>query len=75
MAERSAQEKFEDEVRHFLEVYKILSPAARVNFEIEIAKKTSFMDERTKKLYSALIDSAREGYGFAEAIEKMKKVK
>jgi hypothetical protein len=75
VAELNGLEKFEEEVRHFLEVYKILSPEARVNFEIEIARKTAFMDEKTKKLYSVLIDSAREGFGFSDAIAKMKKIK
>ena len=75
MADRDKEAEFEDQVKRFLEVYKILSPQARVSFEIEIAKKTSLMDDRTRKLYAALVDSAREALGAEDAITNMKKVK
>lgn len=75
MADNAKEAEFEDQVKRFLEVYKILSPQSRVGFEIEIAKKTSLMDERTRNLYAALIDSAREALGSDAAITNMKKVK
>ena len=75
MADKAKEEEFEDQVKRFLEVYKILSPQSRVGFEIEIARKTSLMDDKTRKLYAALVDSAREALGPDAAIVNMKKVK
>jgi len=74
MNDKNPEERLEDQVKRFLEVYKVLSPEARVTFEIEIAKKTAVMDERTKNLYNALVKAAREGLSQQEAIEQMRKV-
>ena len=39
MAEKTPEEKLGENIGKFLEVYKILTPEARIGFEIEIAKK------------------------------------
>lgn len=75
MNEKNPKERLEDIIRRFLEVYKILSPEARITFEIEITKKTKDMDERTKKLYEALIKAAKNGLNTEETIFEMRKNK
>ncbi|MCX5725704.1 MAG: hypothetical protein NT030_00740 [Candidatus Saganbacteria bacterium] len=60
-------------VELFLEDYKILSPEARATFEAELGSKIKGMDERTKKLYLALIKAAKEGMDRERAIEEMRK--
>ena len=75
MDEKNPMDNLNDQVRRFLEVYKVLPPDARVSFEIEIAKKKGSMDERTKRLYDALIQAARDGMNFEQAISKMKEIK
>ena len=73
--EKKPEERLEDIIGRFLEVYKILSPEARITFEIEIAKKTKDMDERTRKLYEALIKAAKNGLNTEETISEMRKNK
>ena len=75
MAEKSAEQNLIDLVKKYLEVYRILSPEARVTFEVEIVKKTRDMDERTRNLYGTLIKAAKDGLDTDEAIIRMKKVK
>lgn len=57
----------------FLEAYKILSPEARGTFEAEFTSKMKDMDERTKKLYMALIKAAKEEMNRDQTIEEMRK--
>lgn len=57
----------------FLEAYKILSPEARATFEAELTSKMKGMDERTRKLYQALIKAAKEGMDKEGAVQEMRK--
>ena len=66
-------EKMERSVNVFLEVYRILSPEGRAQFEAEINAKLKELDEKTRKLYLALIKAAKDGLSTDEAIEEMKK--
>jgi len=72
MTEKNPQEKLEDSIKRFLDVYRILSPEARIAFEVEIEKKTRDDDDRTKKLYSSLIKAAKAGMNIEETIKEMK---
>ncbi len=74
MAEKTGEDKLEGIIGRFLETYKILSPAEKVKFEIEIAAKVRSLDEKTRNLYGALIDAAKDGRNASEAIAKMQKV-
>ena len=75
MAEKNAENKLDDIIGRFLQVYKILSTEEKVRFEIEIVKKTKDADERTRNLYSALIAAAKDGLDIKEAITKMQGIK
>ena len=75
MIEKNNKERLEDIIKRFLEVYKILSPEARITFDIEIARKTRDMDERTRKLYEALTKAAKDGLNISETISQMSKTK
>lgn len=72
---KSPEEKLDDIIEKFFEVYRILSPEEKVKFEIGIVKKNKDADERTKNLYAALIDAVKRGLTVKEAITKMGKVK
>jgi len=72
---KAAQEKLDDIIERFFEIYKFLSPEEKIKFEIEITKKNKDADDRTKNLYGALIDSCKRGLTVKEAISKMGKVK
>jgi len=67
-------EKMEKSINVFLEIYKILSPEGRAQFEAEIAARIKNLDEKSKKLYLALIKAAKDGLAPAEAIEEMRKI-
>jgi len=73
MTEKTPQERLDESIRQFLEIYKILSPEARISFEIEIIRKTKDMDERTQKLYLALIKAAKDDRTVEETIKRMHK--
>lgn len=75
MAEKINEEKLEDIIGKFLEVYKFLSPEEKIRFEIDIAKKSKTMDDKTKNLYTALIAAAKDGDTTKGAISKMQKIK
>jgi len=75
MAEKTPGEILDENIGKFLEVYKILSPEARIGFEIEIMKKMKAMDERTAKLYTILIRAAKDGLNIKETISRMGKAK
>ncbi|OGC11823.1 hypothetical protein A3K48_04960 [candidate division WOR-1 bacterium RIFOXYA12_FULL_52_29] len=64
-------EKLQQEVRGFLETYKYLPPAGRASFEAVLAKNLLGEDERTKKLYQALIEAAKNDATVEGAIEAL----
>jgi len=66
------ERKLHEDVRRFLEVYKVLAPEGRAQFEAQMAGETKGMDDKTKKLYAALFAAAKDGCDIAQAIAKMK---
>jgi hypothetical protein len=68
-------EKLEKNIKLFLEVYKILSPAGRAAFEAQINAAMQKGDEKTKRLYKALLRAAKEGMNQEQALDEMKKAK
>ncbi len=68
-----AQDKLRRDIEKFLEVYKILSSDGKAQFEAQMAGEVKNKDEKTKKLYRALLQAARNGRGIEEAIEEMSK--
>jgi len=69
MAEQT--EKFTQDVKKFLEVYKVLLPEGKALFESKILETNKNADEKTKKLYQILIDSARNSLSVEQTIAKM----
>ncbi len=69
MAEQT--EKFTQDVKKFLEVYKVLLPEGKALFESKILEANKNSDEKTKKLYQTLIDSARNDLSVEQTIAKM----
>ena len=64
-------EKLTQDVKKFLEVYKVLLPEGKALFESKILETNKKADEKTKKLYQILIDSARHSLSVEQTIEKM----
>ena len=62
------------DIKKFLDVYKILSPEGRAQFEAQMAGAVKGQDEKTKKLYYALLQAAKDGKEIEEAIKEMQKV-
>jgi hypothetical protein len=75
MTEKTPEEGLNENIGKFLEVYKILSPEARIGFEIEITKKMKDMDEGTRKLYLALVKAAKDELNIKETVSRMRKAK
>ena len=73
MAESDYLQKLQNDIQRFLEVYKVLSPEGKAQFEAQMAGAIKDQDERTKKLYYSLLESAKDGKGIEEAIQEMKK--
>lgn len=65
--------KLENDVKRFLDVYKVISPEARAQFESQLKSTITSMDEKSKTLYFSLLQSAQAGEDVPEAIAKMKK--
>ena len=59
------------EIKKFLDVYSVLAPEAKAQFEAKLAGEIKNLDERTKKLYRNLLSAAKDGKGIEEAIEGM----
>jgi hypothetical protein len=67
------QEKLRQDVKRFLEVYSVLSPEGKAQFEAQMAGSTKDVDEKTKKLYQALLQAAKDGKEIEAAIQEMQK--
>jgi flagellar hook-basal body complex protein FliE len=67
------QEKLKQDVKKFLEVYKVLSPEGKAQFEAQLAGSIKDLDEKTKKLYQTLLKAAKDGLSVEDAIQQMKK--
>jgi len=66
-----ANSRLEQDVKKFLEVYEILSPEAKAQFESQLAGSVKGLDERTKRLHYVLLAVAKEKGSVSEAIEKL----
>jgi len=65
--------KLQGDIQKFLDVYKILSPEGKAQFEAQMAAVVKGVDVRTKRLYQSLLSSAREGRGVEEAIQQLQR--
>jgi hypothetical protein len=67
-------DKLRQDIKKFLDVYKILSPEGRAQFEAQMAGAVKGQDEKTKKLYYVLLQAAKDGKEIEDAIKEMQKV-
>ena len=67
--------RLNENIKKFLDVYKILSPEARAAFEAELPSAIKGSDEKTKKLYEALLKAAKEGMDTEAAIGEMERTR
>ena len=67
------QKKLFHDVRKFLEVYGVLSPDGKAQFEAQMAGNLKTVDEKTRKLYYALLQAAKDGKDIDQAIAEMEK--
>lgn len=65
------KKKLEKDINRFLEVYKVLSPEARANFEAQMESTLKEVDEKTRSLYMALLHSAKDNCDFDDAVDNM----
>jgi len=68
----ATEAKLQSDVKKFLEVYRVLSVEGKAQFEAQIAAEVNGLDTKTKTLYQALLQAAKEQRDVTEAIEKMK---
>jgi len=72
MTNMDESDKLTADIKKFLDVYTILGPEAKAAFEAQMDKLTSSTDDKTRALYRALYQSAKDGLAADEAIAKMK---
>ncbi|NQU18006.1 MAG: hypothetical protein HQ564_08045 [Candidatus Saganbacteria bacterium] len=65
------QEQLSKDIRKFLDVYKVLGPEGRAQFEAQLAPLLFNTDKRSQGLYSALLSAAKDDATIEEAISKM----
>ena len=66
-------EKLEKQIQKFLQVYNILLPEAKAAFEAQMNGHLKNVDDRTKNLYVALLNAAKDGETKEKAIEALYK--
>lgn len=64
-------DKMNKEIADFLQVYQALSPQAKGEFEAQIMAFLKSQDEKTKSLYQALLQAAKDGVSPKQAILDM----
>lgn len=67
-------QRLRQDVKKFLDVYKVLSPEGKAQFEAQMAGAIKGHDEGSKKLYYALLKAAKDGKGIDGAIQEMEEV-
>ncbi|MFH1542852.1 MAG: hypothetical protein ABIE84_07190 [bacterium] len=65
--------KLNADVKRFLDVYRFLSAEGKAQFESQMQGNLKTVDEKTKKLYLSLLQSAKSGLSIEEAIAQLHK--
>jgi len=73
MAEERDLSKLFSDIKRFLDVYQILSPESKAAFEAQMTSLVEKSDERSRNLYTALLQAAKDGRSPEEAVDFMKK--
>ena len=64
-------EKLKTDIERFLEVYKVLPPEGKAAFEAQMNSAVNKVDEKSKVLYYALLQSAKNDEEVGQAIDKL----
>lgn len=64
-------EKLEKQIQKFLVIYRILVPEAKAQFEAQMNANLKNVDAKTRKLYMALLDAAKQGDNKDEALKAL----
>ena len=70
--ENEQQLKAQFDIKKFLVTYKFLTPEARAEFEAKLQGHLKSVDEKTRKLYTTLLASAKNNDELAAAFKKMR---
>ncbi|MFA5103822.1 MAG: hypothetical protein WC527_01410 [Candidatus Margulisiibacteriota bacterium] len=62
-----------ESIKKFSESYKGLSPAGKAAFQKQLEMQLRKEDDRTKKLYEALIEATKNEAGIEKTIQTMEK--
>lgn len=65
--------KLLDSIKKFAASYKALTPQGKIAFQNQIMLQMKSMDERTKKLYQALIDATKNDLSVDKTIQEMER--
>ncbi|MDD5382334.1 MAG: hypothetical protein PHH60_01585 [Candidatus Margulisbacteria bacterium] len=65
------QEKLHLDIKRFLEVYRFMPAEVKAHFEAKLAGDIKNLDEKSRKLYSSLLRSAKEGKSIEDAIKDL----
>ena len=65
------EDKLKTDIKKFLEVYKFLSAEGKAQFEAQMAGELKGRDERTKKLYYSLLQSAKDNKSIQGSIKEL----
>lgn len=68
-----ANERLIESIKKFASSYNALSPAGKTSFQNQINAQARKMDDRTKKLYEALVEATKEGRNVDKTIQAMEK--
>jgi len=69
--EIAPKKKLERDISRFLTIYKVLSSEARAAFEAQMEATLKAVDKPTRRLYVALLDSAKDNCDYDEAVDNM----
>ncbi len=64
--------KLMEELKQFLDVYKVLTPEGKAAFEAQMGPVLKNADPTAKIAYESMLSSAKEGLSLEEAFERLK---
>jgi|GEM_PF-965603 len=69
----ASAEKLGESIKKFVTSYRALTPQGKTAFQNQINNQMKTMDERTKKLYRALIDATNNDLSLEKTIQEMER--
>ncbi|MCX5749661.1 MAG: hypothetical protein NTZ10_05410 [Candidatus Saganbacteria bacterium] len=65
--------KLVESIKKFAASYRVLTPQGKTAFQNQINIQMKTMDERTRKLYQALIDSTKNDLNVDKTVQEMER--